>query len=103
VFTNKACLADAKNRLSIKLSWDNFGLFVKEGSIVPTFAFGDNSIRSTEELMDGKCLYDLNIYLDEAGKAEGFLYIDDGKTLDYQHEVRLLRLKKYRKSTLLLL
>jgi hypothetical protein len=34
-------------------------------------------------------MYDLNVYLDEAGRAEGFLYIDDGKTLDYQHEVRL--------------
>jgi len=64
VFTNKVCLADVKNRLSIKLSWDNFGLFVKEGSIVPTFAIGDKSIRSSEELRDGKCLYDLNIYLD---------------------------------------
>ena len=94
MFTNKAFIADVKNRLSIKLSWDNFGLFVKEGSIVPTFAIGENSIRSTEELRDGKSLYDLNIYLDEAGKAEGFLYIDDGKTLDYQHEVRLLSLKK---------
>ena len=48
-------------------------------------------------------MYDLNIYLDEAGIAEGFLYIDDGKTLDYQHEVRLLDLKRNRKSTLLLL
>ena len=84
IFTNKIYESDSRNRINIDLTWDNFGLFVREGSIIPTFAFGDQMVRSTEELRDGKCKLDINVYLDKSKLAEGFLYIDDGKTLDYQ-------------------
>lgn len=88
IFTNTAMKADVRNRISIDLTWDNFGFFVKEGSIVPTFSVGDQSIKSTEELRDGRSKYDINVYLDERKQAQGFLYIDDGKTLEYQKKVR---------------
>ena len=67
MYTNKPMKAEIKNRLTIDLTWDNFGLFVKEGSIVPTYAIGDLKVKSTEELRDGRCKYDINVYLDERG------------------------------------
>jgi alpha-glucosidase (family GH31 glycosyl hydrolase) len=70
------------------LTWDNFGLFIKEGSIIPTFAVGDQRVKSTEQFRDKDQQYDLIVCLDGKKQAEGFLYIDDGKTLEYQNEVR---------------
>ncbi len=84
VFSKKILCPDAKNRLCIDLTWDNFGLFIKEGSIIPTYDLGDEVIKSTEQLREsGKQKYNLNVCLDKNKRAEGFLYIDDGKTLDY--------------------
>jgi hypothetical protein len=48
-------------------------------------------VNSTEDLRDGNSKYDLYIYPNTLdGSAKGYLYIDDGKTLDYQTEVNFI-------------
>ena len=50
--------------------------------------FSDH-IRSTEDLRDGKCPIDLIVYPRVSNKtADGFIYLDDGKTLEYAKNVR---------------
>lgn len=47
-------------------------------------------MRSTEDLRDGNSKYDLFVYPSpKDGLASGYLYIDDGKTLDYQTHVSI--------------
>lgn len=67
-------------------------VFIKAGSIIPLYDFG---MRSTVDLKEKRDLT-LEIYPDGNGNARGFVYEDDGESLDYQNGIFLITKIDYR-------
>ncbi|MHA1303314.1 MAG: TIM-barrel domain-containing protein, partial [Candidatus Heimdallarchaeaceae archaeon] len=61
---------------TIKVSLNNTPIFVKSGSIIPVI---ETEIQSTEELLDKP----LTLIIFGEENAEGQIYLDDGKTMNY--------------------
>ena len=62
--SNLLKISPESNAIEIDLTLNNFGLLIKEGSIIPTYNFDHQIakyIRSTEDLKD--CKLDINVYL----------------------------------------
>jgi len=77
--------------IDLPVTMDTFGLFVKGGTIIPMCKAGD--IRSSEDLKGKK--FDLWIYLNQEGKAKGFLFLSDGTTTKYEKGEYTLHLLEY--------
>eukprot|EP00349_Pseudokeronopsis_sp_Brazil_P009956 CAMPEP_0202979876 /NCGR_PEP_ID=MMETSP1396-20130829/85909_1 /ASSEMBLY_ACC=CAM_ASM_000872 /TAXON_ID= /ORGANISM="Pseudokeronopsis sp., Strain Brazil" /LENGTH=166 /DNA_ID=CAMNT_0049719511 /DNA_START=2275 /DNA_END=2771 /DNA_ORIENTATION=- len=69
-------------RVEVPMTLDTFGLFVRGGSVIPMLRGDKEGVRSSKDLEGSKV--DLSVYLDEEGKAKGFLFLSDGITTKYE-------------------
>jgi len=76
---------------SLDISIENIPVFIKAGSIIPLYDF---EMKNTDDIKKKRDLT-LRVYPDKNGNAQGFIYEDDGESLDYQREAFLITKIKY--------
>jgi alpha-glucosidase len=79
---------------SLDISIEDIPVFVKAGSIIPLYDF---EIKSTGDFKTKRDLT-LRIYPDKDGNAQGFVYEDDGETLNYREGVFLITKIEYQSN-----
>eukprot|EP00347_Sterkiella_histriomuscorum_P020664 403336941 len=83
-FNNQTVTYDVNQIASIKIDLNSFGMLVKVGTILCEYHI-TSYVRSTKDL---KNEFVLKVYLDEHNQAEGYLYVDDYTSMEYQTQVK---------------
>ncbi len=89
IYSNR--LQQATGMVDLGANMNEIGAFVKGGAIIPQFA----RLRRSSKIMRLADPYTLVVFPDRAGKAEGFLYLDDGESWDYASGTYLLKQLTY--------